>query len=109
MSSGGIRRAILAAQLLALAVLTAGFVHGQTRATTIVTQPGASIWIDGLYFGKTDESGRLKIRTPQARSHTVRVRADGFRETSKPLAAGAETAITLKARLTPALVDALTG
>ncbi len=57
------------------------------RTVTIVTQPGTSIWIDGVLFGKTAKDGKLEITTISAGSHTLRLRSDGFREKTQPLAA----------------------
>ncbi|MEP6945596.1 MAG: tetratricopeptide repeat protein [Acidobacteriota bacterium] len=57
------------------------------RTITIETEPRASIWIDGVLFGKTDDAGQLKIRTVASGSHSVRLRADGFKETSHTLTA----------------------
>lgn len=57
------------------------------REITIITEPDATIWIDGVRYGKTDQQGKLNIKTISAGSHSVRVRADGFKEISKPLLA----------------------
>lgn len=59
----------------------------QFRAITVVTEPGAAVWIDGVLYGKADKDGSLAIRTVAAGGHTVRVRADGFKEKSQPLTA----------------------
>ena len=58
-------------------------------ATVIKTEPNASVWINGVLYGKTDAAGALKIRSVPAGPQKVRVRADGFKEITKPLAAGA--------------------
>lgn len=59
----------------------------QFRAVTVMTQPGAIVWVDGVRFGKTDAGGRLEIRSISAGAHTLRLRADGYKEVSQPLAA----------------------
>lgn len=59
----------------------------QFRSITVSTTPSAKVWIDGVYYGKTDASGELTITTVSAGSHTLRLRADGFKEKSQPLAA----------------------
>src|SRR5438093_62732 len=59
----------------------------QLHSVTIISQPEAVIWIDGVRFGKTDKAGRLEIKTISAGMHTLRVRADGFKERSQPLTA----------------------
>lgn len=55
------------------------------RTINIITEPNASVWIDGVRYGSTDANGRLTIRTVSRGRHSVRVRADGFSETNKPL------------------------
>ncbi len=59
----------------------------QFRSITIVTEPGASVWIDGVLYGKADSNGSLTIRTVTTGGHTIRVRADGFKEKNQPLTA----------------------
>ncbi|MFN0139688.1 MAG: tetratricopeptide repeat protein [Pyrinomonadaceae bacterium] len=58
-----------------------------TRSITISTEPSATVWIDGVRYGKTDSSGKLAIKTVAAGGHTLRVRADGFKEKTQPLTA----------------------
>ncbi len=57
------------------------------RLVTIVTQPSAAIWIDGVLFGKAGSDGRLEIKSVSAGAHSIRVRADGFTEKLQTLAA----------------------
>lgn len=57
----------------------------QFRTVTIISETSASVWIDGVRYGTTDESGRLTIRSVSPGRHAVRVRADGFAEVTKPL------------------------
>ena len=59
----------------------------KTRSSTltVVSEPGAVVWIDGIRFGKTDPSGRLLIKDLGGARHMVLVRADGFKEASKPI------------------------
>ena len=57
------------------------------RSVTISTQPSSGVWIDGVKYGKTDKEGKLTIKTVAAGGHTIRVRADGFKEKVQPLAA----------------------
>ena len=59
----------------------------QLRSITVSTQPESSVWLDGVLFGKADKSGNLSIRSVSAGAHTLRVRADGFKEKSQPVAA----------------------
>lgn len=58
-----------------------------TRSITISSEPSATVWIDGVRYGKTDSNGRLAIKTVAAGGHTLRVRADGFKEKTQPLTA----------------------
>jgi tetratricopeptide (TPR) repeat protein len=62
-------------------------VAAQTRLLTIVSEPNASVWVDDVYYGKTDTSGKLKLRTFMTGTHKLRVRADGFKEVSQNLLA----------------------
>jgi tetratricopeptide (TPR) repeat protein len=57
------------------------------RSINVVTEPDAIVWIDGVQYGKTDKLGNLTITTVAAGVHTLRVRANGFKEISQPLAA----------------------
>lgn len=56
-----------------------------SRSLTVATEPNASVWLDGVLYGKTDSSGRLTIKNVTAGAHAVRVRAAGYKEVSKPL------------------------
>jgi tetratricopeptide (TPR) repeat protein len=69
----------------------------QFRAVTITSEPGASVWIDGVGWGKTDKAGRLEVKTVSPGAHTLRLRAAGFKEKSQPLTAAqkGEIAVTL--------------
>jgi ABC-type sugar transport system substrate-binding protein len=50
------------------------------RTITVVTEPKAIVWLDNIRYGATDENGRLEIKTVSKGQHTLRVRADGFKE-----------------------------
>ena len=54
----------------------------------ITSEPNAIIWIDDIRRGTTDASGKLSLTKVSAARHTVRVRADGFKEMSVALAPG---------------------
>ena len=57
---------------IAGAVFFAAFCFGvvsvaaQTRAISVITEPNATVWIDGVKYGKTDESGKLAIASISA-------------------------------------------
>lgn len=61
--------------------------HSQFRAITIATEPGTIVWIDGIRYGKTDKAGILEIKTVSSGVHTLRLRADGYKEKTHALAA----------------------
>ncbi|HJT68207.1 MAG TPA: tetratricopeptide repeat protein [Pyrinomonadaceae bacterium] len=77
--------------LLALAVA----VHAQPAALTITAEPNAAIWIDEVRRGTTDASGKLALTKLSPGRHTVRVRANGFKETTAALLPGRRT-LTVK-------------
>ena len=57
----------------------------------ITTEPNAIVWIDDVRRGTSDASGKLTLTRVTPRRHTVRVRANGFKETTVPLVAGRRT------------------
>jgi tetratricopeptide (TPR) repeat protein len=56
-----------------------------SRTITVVTEPNAVVWIDDIKRGVADQSGKLVIKPVSAGARKIRVRADGFKETSIPL------------------------
>lgn len=50
------------------------------RTIKVISEPNATVWLDDIKFGKTDKTGNLTIKTVFAGKHTLRVRADGFKE-----------------------------
>ncbi len=65
------------------------------RSLTVITKPNASVWIDGVRFGKADETGRLVIKGVPAGRRSIRIRLDSFIEvvTNLPPATKHEIAI----------------
>lgn len=57
----------------------------QARTITVITEASASVWMDGVKYGKTDESRKFTISGVSPGKHSIRVRADGFKEALKPL------------------------
>lgn len=55
----------------------------QVRTITVASEPGAIVWIDDVRYGKTGTDGKITIRTVARGAHTIRARADGFKEASK--------------------------
>lgn len=69
-----------------IAILSAGIAtYAQTekpslRTITIETQPNSSVWLDGVLYGRTSDSGELTITTVAPGRKSIRVRSDGFKE-----------------------------
>jgi tetratricopeptide (TPR) repeat protein len=65
-------------------------IRAQT-ALTITTEPNAIVWIDEIRRGTTDASGKLTLTKVSAGRHSVRVRANGFKEMTTALLPGRRT------------------
>src|SRR6266536_4460799 len=52
------------------------------RSITIVSEPAATIWIDEIKRGVTDDHGALSSLKLSNGAHTLRARAMGFKEMS---------------------------
>ncbi|HEY0729869.1 MAG TPA: tetratricopeptide repeat protein [Pyrinomonadaceae bacterium] len=85
--------------LLTLALVA----HAQQAALTITTEPNAIVWIDEVRRGTTDASGKLTLKKISPGRHTVRVRANGFKETTASLLPGRRT---LAVKLVPTTDEA---
>ena len=72
---------------VALLFLAVPAVRAQT-SVTITSEPNAIVWIDEIRRGTTDASGKLNLNKVSAGRHSVRVRANGFKETITPLLPG---------------------
>ncbi|MDX6613051.1 MAG: Tetratricopeptide repeat [Blastocatellia bacterium] len=55
------------------------------KTITISTEPNAIVWIDDIRRGVTDGSGNLSVKIFSPGRHTLRIRGNGFRETTVPL------------------------
>lgn len=64
-------------------------------ALIVTSEPNAIVWVDEVRRGTTDATGKLALRKLPSRRHSVRVRANGFKESVTPLVAGRK-AITVK-------------
>src|SRR5689334_7937223 len=73
--------------LVALFFLVLPAAQAQT-ALTITTEPNAIVWIDEIRRGTTDASGKLNLNKVSAGRHSVRVRANGFKESVTTLIFG---------------------
>jgi len=75
---------------VALLFLAVPATYAQT-ALTITSEPNAIVWIDEIRRGTTDSSGKLIVNKVSAGRHSVRIRANGFKETVTPLLPGRRT------------------
>ncbi len=91
---------------LIIGVLCASPVFGQVstfRSVIINTEPNATVWVDNVKYGETNENGSINIGLPKTGNHTLKVRADGFSEALQPLtAAQSSVKVTLKPTTDPA-------
>lgn len=63
---------------------------------TITTEPNAIVWLDEIRRGTTDASGTLTFTKVAAGRHTLRVRANGFKEATLPLLPGRRGNVSVK-------------
>lgn len=91
----GMLRNVTGVGLLLAAAITLQAQTAQFRSITVTTEPNAVVWIDGVRFGKTDASGSIAIKTVSTGAHSLRVRADGFKEKIQPLTATQKGTITV--------------
>jgi len=68
-----------------IAILATTSLTQVTRSITVVTEPDARVWINGVLYGTTDENGRLEIKTVLSGRRVIRVLAPSFAEVNKPL------------------------
>ena len=60
----------------------------KARTVKVITQPEATVWIDDIKRGLTDESGELIIKFIASGTRKIRVRAYGYKETTRNLLPG---------------------
>ena len=63
---------------------------------TVKTEPNAIVWVDEIRRGVTDKSGTLIINKISVGRHVLRVRANGFKESSLPLLPGPGKQVVVK-------------
>lgn len=73
--------------LLLYVVVIVPSIYAQT-SLTITSEPNAIVWIDDIRRGTTDASGKLTLTKVSAGRHSVRVRANGFKESTSALLPG---------------------
>ena len=69
---------------------------GSSRTLTVVAEPKAVVWIDEVRRGSTDAGGRLLVSKVSGGAHTLRVRANGFKEATMPISAAARGEIKVR-------------
>jgi len=73
-----------------------------SRALTITSEPNAIVWIDEIRRGVTDESGKLTVKNVSPARHSLRVRANGFKESTGSILPGKSSATVNLVRTTDA-------
>ena len=91
-----IRTVVMASCLLFVSSAVAQGGKPALRSVTIVTEPAATVWVDGVRYGVTDDTGRLSISSVPPGVRSLRVRATGFSEATKPLPAAARGDVSVK-------------
>jgi len=71
--------------ILLSVLAVAGQKPASTRTITVLSEPNAIVWLDGVKYGTTDADGKLTIKNAPAGKHALRVRADGFKEGAQNL------------------------
>lgn len=74
----------------------AGSAAAANRSLTVLTETSAIVWLDEVRRGTADESGKLTLAKVSAGAHTLRVRANGFKEVSVPVAATARGELAVR-------------
>jgi tetratricopeptide (TPR) repeat protein len=76
-------------KLIFTLILTTAFsiaLYGQkTRTITIITQPGAAIWIDEIKRGIADDKGKFMAKFILPGAKKLRIRAMGYKEANQPI------------------------
>ena len=90
---------ILVVLLIAAAAVSAQTVRKPAtpvfRTISIVSEPGAKVWLDGVYFGKVTADGSLTIKTVSTGVHRLRLRLDGFSPKEQAVAATQRGDVTI--------------
>jgi len=48
------------------------------RTISVISEPNAKVWLDGVYYGKVSADGGLTIKTVSTGAHKLRLRLDGY-------------------------------
>lgn len=66
------------------------------RSITVITEPAATVWLDGVRYGVTDDKGRLTVTSVPTGTRALRIRAAGYAEVGKPLTAASRGDVIVK-------------
>lgn len=77
--------AVVIVLLLAAGSSSQTQIRPASNEIVVKSEPNATIWINDVRYGETDESGIFRVRRSPAGRKTIRVRAYGFKEGSVPL------------------------
>jgi len=75
-----------------LAQSSTGISASSSRTFTVTSEPNAIVWIDEIRRGVTDATGKLTVKNVSAARHSLRVRANGFKESTVPILPGRSNA-----------------
>ena len=73
-----------------------------SRALSITTEPKAIVWVDEIRRGVTDDSGKLTVKNVSSARHSLRIRANGFKESTVSILPGKRSATVKLVRTTDA-------
>jgi tetratricopeptide (TPR) repeat protein len=77
----------LLAILVAFGVVSIGAQATAYRTLTIATEPNTIVWVDDVRYGTTGDDGKITIKTLSPGAHSIRARANGFRELTRTITA----------------------
>ena len=66
------------------------------RSITVVSEPNATVWLDGVRYGATDAEGKLTIASVLPGVRSLRVRAGGFSQVTRSLPAATRGDVAVK-------------
>jgi tetratricopeptide (TPR) repeat protein len=100
MRSSNVIRISHLALVLAISLTAALHISAQAkkplRPIAVITEPSAKVWIDGVFYGTTDDKGRLEIASVLPGVRSLRVRANGFAEVTRSLPATTRGDVNVK-------------
>ncbi|HKX82866.1 MAG TPA: tetratricopeptide repeat protein [Pyrinomonadaceae bacterium] len=82
------------ATLLVVGVVSTG-AQASFRTLIITTEPDAIVWVDDVRHGTTGDDGKITIKTISPGAHSIRVRANGFKELTKTITAAQKGDISI--------------